>query len=74
MEKRARKWVNEWVCRLTVEIPIYESVFSLLAKSECRIQIINIIGQKLAFLWKSIKNIRHKRENGAGTLKLHPGP
>ena len=39
-EKRAPKWVNEWVCRPTLNPSIYEIVFSLFAKSKCRIQII----------------------------------
>jgi len=37
-EKLAPKWVNEWVCRLTLKLSIYEIVFSLFAKSKCRIQ------------------------------------
>jgi len=37
-EKRARKWENEWVWRPTLNISIYEIVFCLFAKSECRIQ------------------------------------
>jgi len=32
------KWI--WVCRPTLNLFIYEIVFSLFAKSECRIQII----------------------------------
>jgi len=39
-KKRARKWVNEWVCRPTLKPSTYEIVFSLFAKSECHIQII----------------------------------
>ena len=39
-EKRARKWVNGWVCRPTLKLSIYELVISLFAKSECHIQII----------------------------------
>jgi len=46
MEKRARKWVNEWVCRLTIELSIHRFVFSLFANSECRIQIIKHIWTK----------------------------
>ena len=43
-EKRARKWVNEWVCMPTyLNLAIHEIVFSLFAKSECRIQIIKHI-------------------------------
>ena len=69
-EKWTRKWVNEWVCRPTLNISIYEIVFSVFSKSKCRIQI-SIIGRKLAFLWKWVKRIRHGRENGVDTLKLH---
>ena len=36
--ERARKWVNEWVCSLHSTF-----LFSLFAKSECRIQIIKHI-------------------------------
>jgi len=71
-KKRARKWVNEWVCTPTLNPSGYEIVFSLLAKSECRVQIvISIFERKLAFLWKSVKRVRHRRENGIDTLKLH---
>jgi len=42
-EQRARKWVNEWVCRPTLKLPVYEIVLSLFAKSECHIQIIKHI-------------------------------
>ena len=42
-EKRARKWVNEWVCRLTLKLSIYEIVFCLFAESGRRIQIIKHI-------------------------------
>ena len=42
-EKLARKWVKEWLCRPTLNLSIYEIVFSLFAKSECRIQIIKHI-------------------------------
>ena len=31
-QKRAPKWVNQWVCRPTLKLSIYEIVFSLLAK------------------------------------------
>jgi len=31
--------MNEWVCRPTFKLSIYEIVFSLFAKSECLIQI-----------------------------------
>jgi len=39
-EKRARKWVNEWVCTPTLNLSGYENVFNLFTKSGCRIQII----------------------------------
>jgi len=42
-EKRARKWVNEWACTPTLNLSIYEIVFSLFAKSEYRIQTIKRI-------------------------------
>ena len=42
-EKRARKWVNEWVCRPTLNLSVYEILFSLFAKSECRVQTIKLI-------------------------------
>jgi len=32
---------------------------------------LSIFGGKLAFLWKSVKSIRHRREIGVDTLKLH---
>jgi len=32
---------------------------------------LSIFGRKLALLWKSVKSIRHGRENGVDTLKLH---
>ena len=35
--------MKEWVCRPTLKLSIYENVFSLFAKSECRIQIITHI-------------------------------
>ena len=42
--KRARKWVNEWVCTPAyLDLAIYEIVFSLFAKSEYRIQIMKHI-------------------------------
>jgi len=63
--------VKNWVCRPTFKISIYEIVFSLFAKSECRIQKLSIFGRKFSFLWKSVKSIRHRWENGFGTLKLH---
>ena len=42
-EKRARIWVNEWVCRPTLNFSIYEINFRLFAKCKCRIQIIKHI-------------------------------
>ena len=42
-EKRAGKRENEWVCRPTLNLSIYEIVFSLFARSECLIQIIKHI-------------------------------
>jgi len=42
-EKRSRKWVNEWACTPTLNLSIYEIVFSLFAKSQCRIQTIKHI-------------------------------
>jgi len=43
-EKRARKWINEWVCTPTyLNVAIYEIVFCLFTKNECRIQIIKQI-------------------------------
>ena len=54
MEKRAREWVNEWVCTPTYSIvAIYEIVCSLFAKSECRIQIIKHIWRKTC-VWVKI--------------------
>jgi len=53
-----------------MNLSMYGIVFGLFAKSECRIQI-RIFGQKLAFLWKCVRSIRHRRENGIDTLKLH---
>ena len=70
-EKLAGKGVNEWVCRPTMNLSIYEIVFGLLARCECRIQIIKHIGRTLAFLWKCLKSIRHRRKSGIDTLKLH---
>ena len=32
---------------------------------------LSTFGQKLAFLWKWVKSIRHRREGGVDTLKLH---
>ena len=63
--------MSGWICKPTLNLCIYEIVFSLFAKSECRIQIIEHVGRKLAFLWKSVKSIKHRRENGVDTLKLH---
>jgi len=55
-EKRARKWVNEWICNPALKLSIYEIVFNLFAKSECRIQIIiSIFGRKLAFCENQLK-------------------
>jgi len=45
-------WVNEWVCRPKFKLPISEIVFSLFAKSECRIQIIKHIWTKTCFFVK----------------------
>ena len=68
--KVAWKWENEWVCRPPLNLSLYEVICSLFAKSECPIQI-SIFGRKLAFLWKSVNSIRHRRENGIDTLKLY---
>jgi len=57
--------------RPTLNLSIYEIVFSLFAKIECRIQIIKRIWTILAFLWKWFKSIRQRRENGFDTQKLH---
>ena len=67
-EKQAPKWVNEWVCRPTLNPSIYDFVFSLCAKSKCRIQI-SIYGRELAFLWNSVRSIRHTVE---GKMVLTP--
>jgi len=58
------------VRRPTLNLSIYEIVGSLFAKSECPIQM-SIFGQERAFLLKSVKSIRHRRENGIDTLKLY---
>ena len=42
-KKRSPKWVNELVCRPTLNLSVYEIIFSLFAKSECRIQKIKHI-------------------------------
>jgi len=39
-EKRVQNWLNQWVCRPTLKLFIYEIVFSFFAKSECCFQII----------------------------------
>ena len=62
---------NEWLCRPTLKLSIYEIVFILFAKSECRIQIIKHFWTELAFLRKSVQSIRHRRENGVDALKIH---
>jgi len=67
-ENRAQNWVNQWVCRPTLKLSIYEIVFSLFAKSECRFQLIKHI---CTFLWKSVISIRHRRENGVAARKPH---
>jgi len=54
-----------------MNLSIYEIVFGLFARCECRIQIIKHIGRTLAFLWKCLKSIRHRRKSGIDTLKLH---
>jgi len=67
-EKWTPKWVNEWICTSTLNLSIYEIVFSLFDKNKCRIQI-SISGRKLVFLWKSVKSIRHTVE---GKMVLTP--
>ena len=55
--------MSEWMSmqgRPTLNLSIYEIVFSLFAKSKC-IQT-SISGRKFAFLWKSVKRIRHTVE------------
>ena len=54
-----------------MKLSLYEIVFNLFAKSECGIQIIKHFWTELAFLRKSVKSIRHRRENGVDTLKIH---
>ena len=69
-EKLARKWVNEYVgshcnflfMKLSLDcLPAVNVVFKKLS----------IFGRKLRLLWKSVKSIRHGRENGVDTLKLN---
>ena len=50
-------WMNEWARKPTLNLSIYEIVFSLFAKSECRsIQIILcMFGRKLAFCKNQLK-------------------
>jgi len=51
-----------------LKLSVYEIVFSLFAKRGCRIQIIKHIWTETCVLWKSVKSIKHRRENGIGTL------
>ena len=67
----AQKTMNEWLCRPALKLSIYETVFILFAKSECLIQIFKHFWTELAFLRKSVQSIRHRRENGVDTLKIH---
>jgi len=53
-----------------LKLSIYKIVFSLFVKSECRIQIIKRIWTETCVFAKSVKSIRHRRENGVDTLKL----
>ena len=70
-KNRARKWVNEYECvSLHWTFLFMKLSVVFFAKSECPIEI-SIFGRKLAFLWKSVKSIRHRRENGIDTLKLY---
>jgi len=54
-----------------LNLPIYEIVFILFAKMNVVFKQLSTFGQKLAFLWKWVKSIRHRREGGVDTLKLH---
>ena len=64
------KWVNEYV-------GLYWNFLFMKLSLVC-FPNVNVVfkqlimfGRKLAFLWKSVKRIRHRRENGVDTLKLH---
>jgi len=59
-EKRARKWVNEWVCRPTNEYAGLHWNFLFMKLSLVCLPKVNVVfkylsifGRKLAFLWKS---------------------
>jgi len=66
-EKWARKWVNEWVCRPTLELSIYKIVFSLFGRSECWIRIISILDGNASFC-ENLLNISDKE----GKMVLTP--
>ena len=72
-EKRAPKWVNEWVYRPTLNLSIFEIVFSLFAKSKFRIQIIkHTWAETCVFVKISQKyQIYCRRENGVDTPRLN---
>ena len=53
-EKRTWKWVYQWICRPASKLSIYEIVFSLFAKNECRIQRIKHIWTETCVFVKMI--------------------
>jgi len=59
------EWLNMWP---TVEIPIYKSVFSLFAKSECRIQIIKRVWTETCLFVR----INKKYQTRKGKCCWHP--
>ena len=70
-EKRARKRENKWMRRPTLNLSIYEIVFCLFVKSECRIQIIEHIWTETCVFVKMNIRFRHRRANDVDALKLH---
>jgi len=64
-----RKLGNECVCMPTLNL--YEIVIGLFVKRESRIQIFKHIARNFTFLWKCVKRISHRKENGVDALKIH---
>jgi len=64
--------MNEWVCRSTLNPSVYEIIFSLFAKSECRFQIIkHTWTETCAFAKISSRYQTYwRRENGVDTINL----
>jgi len=75
-EKQAPKWVKEWVCRPTLNPSVYKIMFSLFAKSKCRIQIIKHTWTETCVFVKisSTYQTYCRRENGADTTNLNHVP